>query len=72
MTLPAAPKSESDEGSYGGFDGTAPDMRGDTAKPLDPDAGCAHLVFSYIRVRSDLCEQESPAYVAVVTSFGIR
>ena len=36
-TLPAAPKSESDEGSYGGFDGTAPDMRGDTAKPLDPD-----------------------------------
>ena len=37
VTLPAAPKSESDEGSYGGFDGTAPDMRGDTAKPLDPD-----------------------------------
>ena len=27
-TAPAAPKSESDEGSYGGFDGTAPDMRG--------------------------------------------
>ena len=27
-TAPVAPSSESEEGSYGGFDGTAPDMRG--------------------------------------------
>lgn len=40
VTLPTAPpKSESDEGSYGGFDGTAADMRGDTPAGFDPDAG---------------------------------
>ena len=38
VTLPAAPpKPASKEGSYGGFDGTCADMRGDTPPGLDPD-----------------------------------
>ena len=38
ITLPSAPpKPASKEGSYGGFDGTCADMRGDTPPGLDPD-----------------------------------
>ena len=38
VTLPSAPpKPASTEGSYGGFDGTCADMRGDTPPGLDPD-----------------------------------
>ena len=33
---PRVPPAEAEEGSYGGFDGTAPDMRGDAEPTFDP------------------------------------